>query len=277
VLFRHFGVSIVPTITDTAICIRHWDFSETSQTVSLFTREHGMIRGLAKGSRRAKGSFSGGIDVLTRGQVIAIVRPGRDLATLTSWSLEDLFRHVRTDLQANRAGLFMADLLHHLVHDHDPHSRLFDAFNDAITTLRTPERTCETLLVFQMRLLQETGYRPHLEHDVVTGQPLDAGRPLAFDPYAGGIVTGAPDRGRIAWRVRPETIELLRMVQRGIEPSGTASAATPSQNVAHGPFDPATCDRAIRLLAAYLRELIGEEPPSMRWAFSDPRAPMSPG
>ena len=42
----------MPTISDYAICIRRWDFSETSQTVSLFTRESGIIRGLAKGAKR---------------------------------------------------------------------------------------------------------------------------------------------------------------------------------------------------------------------------------
>jgi recombinational DNA repair protein (RecF pathway) len=45
----------VPPIIDQAIVVRLWDFSETSQTVSLFLREHGMLRGLAKGSRRAAG------------------------------------------------------------------------------------------------------------------------------------------------------------------------------------------------------------------------------
>ena len=47
------------TLKDTAICIRRWDFSETSQTVSLLTREHGILRGLAKGAKREKGTFSG--------------------------------------------------------------------------------------------------------------------------------------------------------------------------------------------------------------------------
>ncbi|MCH7602254.1 MAG: recombination protein O N-terminal domain-containing protein, partial [Planctomycetes bacterium] len=62
----------MPTISDYAICIRRWDFSETSQTVSLFTRESGIIRGLAKGAKREKGNFSGGFDLLTLGQVVAI-------------------------------------------------------------------------------------------------------------------------------------------------------------------------------------------------------------
>ncbi|MCZ6836092.1 MAG: recombination protein O N-terminal domain-containing protein, partial [Planctomycetota bacterium] len=73
----------MPTISDSAVCIRRWDFSETSQTVSLFTHTHGIIRGLAKGAKREKGAFSGGFDVLTQGHLVAIVKPGRDLATLT--------------------------------------------------------------------------------------------------------------------------------------------------------------------------------------------------
>ena len=42
----------MPTITDNAICIRRWDYSETSQTVSLLLRNHGVIRGLVKGAKR---------------------------------------------------------------------------------------------------------------------------------------------------------------------------------------------------------------------------------
>ncbi|MCH7601829.1 MAG: recombination protein O N-terminal domain-containing protein, partial [Planctomycetes bacterium] len=42
----------MPKIAYYAICIRRWDFSETSQTVSLFTSEAGIIRGLAKGAKR---------------------------------------------------------------------------------------------------------------------------------------------------------------------------------------------------------------------------------
>ena len=111
----------MPTISDYAICIRRWDFSETSQTVSLFTRESGIIRGLAKGAKREKGKFSGGFDLLTLGQVVAIVKPGRDLATLTEWDLQDTNRHLRANLRVNKTALYIADLIHHMLTDHDPH------------------------------------------------------------------------------------------------------------------------------------------------------------
>ena len=67
----------MPTVTDMAICLRRWDYSETSQTVRLFARDYGTVRGIVKGAKQPKGTFAGGIDLLTCGQLVAIVKPGR--------------------------------------------------------------------------------------------------------------------------------------------------------------------------------------------------------
>lgn len=244
--------SAVPTISDTAVCIRRWDFSETSQTVSLFTREHGVIRGLAKGAKRERGSFSGGLDVLTRGQVVAIVRPGRDLATLTEWHLEQTYRVLRQRLDANRAGLYMADLVHHMLTDQDPHLALFDALAGALDALATAPNPEAPLLALQWSLLEETGYRPELDRDAATGSTLDdSAAAYMFSAAAGGLVEGAEGGG---WRVRRGTVELLRRIAGGAEATDD---------------DETSIARANRLLAAYCREIIGAEPPAMRWAFSD--------
>ena len=243
----------MPTISDTAVCIRHWDFSETSQTVSLLTREHGIIRGLAKGAKREKGAFSGGLDVLTRGHLVAIVRPGRELATLTEWHLQETYRVLRQRLDANRAGLYMADLVHHMLTDQDPHPVLFDALAEALGELTDASRIGMALLMFQWRLLEETGYRPELDRDAESGHRLpEEGEVLAFSPRAGGVV--ASPVGSDYWRVRRTTVDLLRGMAKGgrLEPG-----------------DREVVDRANRLLAVYCRELIGSELPTMRWAFSD--------
>jgi len=82
----------VPTLTDDAIALRHWEYSETSQTVALFTRTHGLLRAMAKGAKREKSNFSGGIETLTRGRAVAIVKQTTDLATLTAWDLLEIGR-----------------------------------------------------------------------------------------------------------------------------------------------------------------------------------------
>ncbi|MCI0675665.1 MAG: DNA repair protein RecO, partial [Phycisphaerales bacterium] len=209
----------MPTITDIAVCIRTWDFSETSQTVSLFVREHGIVRGLAKGSRREKGAFSGGIDVLTRGQVVAIIKSGRDLATITAWHLQEMYRSVRQNLAANRAGLYMADLVHHMLIDHDPHPQVFDAFATSLGQLEESSNVDLSLLQFQWTLLTETGYQPRIGGDLKVDEVSDRRSTVLFSPLAGGVVADDAGSSNSAeskiegWRVRRQTIEVLRSLQ----------------------------------------------------------------
>ncbi|QKK09566.1 MAG: DNA repair protein RecO [Planctomycetota bacterium] len=132
------------TIRDDAICIRHWDWSETSQTVSLFSCEHGIVRGIAKGSKREKAPFSGGLELLTRGEVVAIVRSNGSLATITSWDLRDAYTGVRRSLRAFYVGSYLVDLLHHAVTDADPHPGLYHRMVEVFETLA--DRTEESLL-----------------------------------------------------------------------------------------------------------------------------------
>jgi len=244
-------VSNVSNITETAICLRCWDYSETSQTVSLLTRGQGMLRGIAKGAKRPRGSFSGGFDPLTCGQLVAIVKPGRELALLTAWHLQEVFRALRQNLAANRAALYMADLTHRMLTDQDPHPDVFDALVSSMKRCGMRGESSRALLAFQWQILDACGYRPELQHDVVTGEPLDeSSEAIGFSAQHGGTVedTGHPDR----WRVRPSTINLLRSMASG-------SSIEDNESL----------DKANRLLACYTRELLGEEPPAMRWAFPD--------
>ncbi len=251
----------MPTITDIAICIRHWDFSETSQTVSLFGRGHGVIRGLAKGAKREKGRFSGGIDLFARGEVIAIAKSGSELATLTEWNLLDAHWFLRENLAAHRRALYFADLIHHMVRDHDPHLTLFDSLASALAGLGDPSTIEATTVRFLWSLLSETGYQPDVRSDCETGVPLPSGVSLAFQPRRGGITSKI--EGLDQWRLRPETLEVLRHLaeQSSNEPGdGCGQVNTMTAEAAR---------RAGCLLSAYLRTILGYEPATLRWVYPE--------
>ncbi len=247
----------MPTIIDQALVIRHWDYSETSQTVSLFCREHGVIRGLAKGSRREKSRFSGGMEVLTRGEMVAIVKAGAELANVTEWDLQEVFWAARRDLGAHRAGLYVVDLIHHTLLSDDPHPKLWEQTAETLRSLGDSEQRAGLVLRFQWGLLVELGYKPNLE----VGKYEEHGGVFRFNARAGGLVSdGARRNGAGAggedWRVRPDTIRLLREVESG------ASSLESS---------PQTVDRASRLLSEYLRVLLDRDL-STREALFGPRA-----
>jgi DNA repair protein RecO (recombination protein O) len=245
----------VPTVHDEAICIRQWDWSETSQTVSLFCRDLGLLRALAKGARRPKAPYSGGIEVLTRGQIGIIVKQSSDMALLTEWDLVEQFPSLRRSLDAHYAALYMTELVHHAVHDHDPHPALYDAMLGGLRTLddEVPRRT--TLLNFQWAILVETGYRPQLDADIRTGEALLAGASFRFSPSLGGVLPDAVPESEAAgtWRVRRETIDILRRL-----PLAAAASDAPKLE---------SIERAARLLAAYLRYVLGREPRMLPYLY----------
>ena len=234
------------TISDQAICIRHWDFSETSQTVSLFSKEQGVFRGIAKGARREKSNFSGGVDLLTLGDVTAIIKTTTDLATVTEWALARVWWSIRRDPIANRSAYYLADCVGRMLEKGDPHPDLFDGLVVALDQLESGGDADEVILCFQWLLLVETGYKPKIESGAESEDTL------SFSAREGGLVEGDSVSG--LWKVRRSTIELLR----GLDESGSLSSP-----------DRMSTRRASRLLAAYLREIMGSEPNTMRLVFPD--------
>lgn len=232
-------------LSDTAICLRCWDFSETSQTVSLLTKEHGMVRGIAKGSKRDTGTFSGGFDPLTRGSIVARIKTNNDLATLTEWQLEHVWWTTRNNLDVNRGAIYMVDLVGRMLTDQDPHTNVYDILLEALNRMDSGHDIDWPLLRFQWALLVETGYKPTLE-TVCENETV-----VAFSSNTGGVVEDTGEIDRV--RVRKETVNVLRMLEEGSSMQST---------------EPETLRRANRLLAHYLRDIIGKDTAAMRWMWN---------
>jgi DNA repair protein RecO (recombination protein O) len=256
----------VPPLRDQAIVLRQWEFSETSQTVSLLTRDHGVLRGLAKGCRRDRSTFSGGFEALTRGEIGASVRPNSELATLTDWDLQEVFWSARRGLAAHLAGLYIIDLLHHALRPLDAHPGLFDRAVAALRGMELQQAIPSTVLRFQWALGDETGFQPRLTASETGDEdapiPAKGGKAKLFSPAHGGVVGEAgldparreeESRRGDVWKVRPETLALLMALKRG-DPPATAERAV--------------VVRASRLLGAYWQVVLERELPTHEAYFA---------
>lgn len=240
----------MPLVSDQAICIRHWDWSETSQTVSLFAREHGIIRGIAKGARREHSTFSGGIELMTRGEVVVSLKSTDALSTLTAWDLMETFRASRSTLAGFYGGMAILDIVQHSLQPGDPHPAFFDAAVEGLRALATPGREREAVLSVVWLALVETGHAPELTLDIRSGQPLADVPVYGFWPGLGGFSVETTPPGLTAepnlqtvWKVRRETLHFLR----------AASPTSESEPVSD------TLRRAMQLLLAYFRWVFGDE------------------
>jgi DNA repair protein RecO (recombination protein O) len=211
-------------VSDRCICLRKFEYSETSQILTLFAREHGLLRVIAKGAHRktkaGASKFGGGIDLLDAGNAVFTHAPERDLATLTEWQLLDGHLELRKSLRSVYASLYCAELVTMLFEEHDPHPDLFDRLDRSLSDLASA-RIEETLLAFQLDVLREAGYLPELEACVSCGSIAGADR-VFFSPAQGGVIcrsceSVSPDR----MEIDPRLLRIVQTVLRLPRVSGT--------------------------------------------------------
>ena len=147
-----------------ALVVRGTDWSETSRIATLFTREFGKVRALAKGGRRLKSNFDTAFDLLSVCRVVFLRKAHGGLDLLTEAQLAERFPALRQDLSALYAGYYVAELLADGTQDYDPHPELFDA---ALATLRglggdTADPPA-AVTAFELVWLRELGYSPRLD------------------------------------------------------------------------------------------------------------------
>ncbi|MGL6075985.1 MAG: DNA repair protein RecO [Fimbriiglobus sp.] len=172
-----------------ALVIRGTDFSETSKITTLWTREFGKIRGLAKGGRRLRSNFDSAFDLLTVCQV-NFIRKASGLDLLTEAQVSERFHHLRTDLHALYVGYYLAELLE-ATQDYDPHPILFDTSLTLLRDLAEPGLfRPDRVSAFELVWLRELGYSPRLHLCAGCEKAFTDSSPAGFSPMAGGAVCG---------------------------------------------------------------------------------------
>ena len=253
---RAAGTSVVsslllmPLVRDQAVCLRVFPYSETSQILSLLTREHGRVRLIAKGARRTtragKSKFDGGLDLLDSGDAVFSLVPERDLSILTEWRVRDGHRGLRSDLRAMYLGLLAAELVDLLLEEHDAHPRLFDQLERLLVRLSEPDAREAVSLAFVLNLLRQAGVLPDFGRCHGGASPQAAQR-LGFSPRLSRLVCDeALDEAPDAIPVPPQALEAVTALLRLPRGGGPLPALTSRQ-----------AEPAYRLLVAHIQAQTG--------------------
>jgi len=235
---------------DRAVCLRAVDYSETSQIVTLFGRESGKVRAIAKGSKRPKSAFDGPLEPLSFGAIVFSGARKDKLATLTEFQPQPVRGELRRNLAALQSALLAAELLDSLTEEYDPHPALFDHFLEFLQDIEEgragPERRdlLVRLILFQLVLLHEVGLRPTLNTCVNCRRPAAADRRESyFSPTANGVVCrdcemNFPDKIRLSPQAAYCLADLGRVAQA----------------------DPATLDEIEHILIRHFTHILGHPP-----------------
>lgn len=169
----------------TAIILRSDPFRESDRTITMFTREAGLVRLIAKGSQKIT---SKNVTALEPGVLSIVgVAAGKELSYVTSAQAEEQFTAIRTDLLKSAAVLYMSHLLARTLREHDAHTTLWQTYLGWLTALST-ETPFQLRMIDAMvlRMLAHIGFTPDL-----------GGVGIAFSIADGGVVDADTARSMI--------------------------------------------------------------------------------
>jgi DNA repair protein RecO (recombination protein O) len=212
-----------------ALVVRGTDWSETSRITTLFTREFGKVRALAKGGRRLKSNFDVAFDLLTVCQIVFLRKASGGLDLLTEARIEERFPILRDNLKALYVGYYIAELLADGTQDYDPHPVLYDKALGSLRALGEANSDSQSqATAFELVWLQELGYSPRLDACAGCGSRsfVEGAGSVTLSPSSGGVLCricrpAATDRRDLS----QAAFDALRDLTATLE---TAQSLTPS-------------------------------------------------
>ncbi len=159
---------------DAAFVLHHYDWSESSLILEVFSRQHGRISLVAKGAKKPTSNFRAVLLPLQRLELaysLPAVADGADIGTLKSahW----LGGHTLPQGDALLAGFYVNELLLKLLPRQDAQASLFDIYASCVALLAQqgkassslPQMQGQTALIlrsFELLLLRALGLLPDL-------------------------------------------------------------------------------------------------------------------
>lgn len=218
--FRSFRAS--------AVVLRHSDWGEADRLLTLYTREQGMVRALAKGARKVTSRKAGHLQPFTH--VTIQLAKGRDLLIVTQVETINAFLPLHDDLVKTSYAAYVVELL--LRFSYEDEGANPSIFRLLVETLGRIEREPDSWLAvryYEMRLLDAVGFRPQLFECTNCGREI-----LAEDQFfsftAGGAICPRCGEGlRNLTKISLEALKYLRHFQRSSYKD--ASRAQPSLEV----------------------------------------------
>lgn len=161
------------------IVLQRMQYREYDQIITVYTKERGLIRYVAKGIKKMQSKNSAALEpfsCIRFGEA-----PGKEYAYLTSVQVQSYHAAIRGDLQASIYSAFVCKILPMLLREAEPDNRVYDLLTTFLS--QAAQGVSVTLIDwFFLQLMQCLGFLP--DSDGIEGYVLSE---ALFITHAGDI------------------------------------------------------------------------------------------
>lgn len=177
----------MPLIETEAIVLRTHRLGEADKIASLFTRQMGRIRAVAKGALSRRGRYGAALEPLSYIRVWVYDRESRDLQRVGSAEIVESFFEMQKDYRIQLAAQYLAEVTERFLPDREVNERIFRLLLAVLRAFKRYSEVNRSLLFFDYWLLRLGGFLPDLSRCMACQRPF-AGEDGFYDPVAVALV-----------------------------------------------------------------------------------------
>ncbi len=175
----------MPLFDTDGIVLRNYNFDEADKIVSLFTKDKGKIKVVARGVRKTKSTLAAGLQPFTHSHIV-VYQGKSDLGKLSQCEINQSFARVHKDINKVAYASYIVEVVDEFTPMYEQNSLIFALLLLTMRLLNQIEDVELVSRIFELKLLKILGYQPYLAACVECGNKLD--QRIRFDAEAGGVV-----------------------------------------------------------------------------------------
>lgn len=175
--------------TTDAINLKAYSLSESDKIILMYSKEKGLIRGVAKGIKKTKSKLGARMDLLVANTVM--LHKGKNLNTICQAECLNTFKKTRTDLDKIFYSMYIGEVISNFGIEEDPGSeKIYNLLYQGLDTISKSENKTEIMLAvikFQLKIMAEAGFGIEFNKCLHCGKQTD-NETIYFISELGGIV-----------------------------------------------------------------------------------------
>ncbi len=175
--------------TTNVINLKSYNLNEADKIVVMYSKEKGLIKGIAKGIKKTTSKLGGRMDLLVANKMM--LNKGRNLDTICQAEALNTFFNLRQDINKLFYAMYCCEIVTNFGIENDPNSNeiysLFYTFLEYISAAKKKEHIMLCVLKFQLKMMNITGYSLELNNCVKCLTPPDS-EDIYFSTEHGGIL-----------------------------------------------------------------------------------------
>lgn len=175
-------------VTD-AINLKSYNLSESDKIIVMYSKEKGLIKGVAKGCKKPKSKLGARMDMLVANKLM--LYKGKNLDTICEAQALNTFKSSRQDMDKLFYSMYISEIVSNFGVEDDPCSgEIYDLFYKALEKIANSKDKKEILIgviKFQLKIMEISGFGVELDSCLCCREQILAEN-MYFSSKMGGVI-----------------------------------------------------------------------------------------